>query len=1358
MLNWGQSSFSRKKMKKTIIIICLIITVFGVFISSLPVLLKLSGYDIPLKNYLLDKIFAEQGHQLDLQNLEIGLGSFEISKISFLSSDERIEVLIDEIVIDFNLYSFFKNPASPELAIQEIFLNQPRLIIHNTKKDREQNPKDSTQINILSQLQVINNLNNIRLSNGKIIIESNDGNFTAYAQNLDGWFNSANRDNIVLKVQGNAFSTEEENFVLNLKFAKKSMDFTSNIQILEYNFNESTLNQFTDKLFVEGVAFGNLDIKGNVAALDSIKINGNITLKDMAATFNEEQINNVNFKLSIKENRMIMQEGVLDYKAHPVKISAEISNLFKPELVGTFETHDFHLKTFEKFFPENIFSKSAINLKIGFRYSDGTYKVNGNVESNNLTVYNQRFEKMHARFALSDEGVNIPLISITDSAVSVSGNGNYDYASHNLGVNINGAYKSGKHVLFDKLSDANHTFALNLNVNMDSGISSGKWLYNLAGYDTLLSVDGAVNGTSESIRVSLLQSNHKKLKGEIVVSNYLKTPNIKYAFFENFPFSIFTSDKIITSLFDKIETKGVLTGSVNDLHGKIQVRDKATQDTVLTMATNLKNVLDFHKSMTGKIIFENLTGSYDADFTENFFGGRIEFNEGIKGHLFVDLEKEEEQLQGELSIDAFKLIKAFSDIGADNDYRYQAEINGNVQIGGSLKSPWLKAHFFGDKFVFNEIGYYQPEIAFSVDRTKVVADSIKIYHNNIEWLNGNLEWGLLNNQISGYFNGTGLDVPAIIKSTGLADSLLTGIAEYAFKVQGSISQPHIEAELTVKNGAMDGIKFDKFELSLIDKIPADGQVLNYSDHKIGLQRFSIERQGYYHFNSVGNFPLNSYDEVDLFVNFDGDILGLLPHWEPFFLDGASLSDISLKFKGTSDEIKLVAADIDIDRGELWMNSVAPYVHDISGRITLEEGSDQVNIINLNAFVEDNFLNINTVRDIKTESGRVIEPWYFRGLNLDFGVLALETSNDGVNLNIPGIMEPDVYGKIDLSGKVKGEKFFFAGPLKHPLGYGVVTLNSATITYPFIESKTPSDEPSTAVEFLSNMEWDATVKAGEDVVYRRDIPAYIDNVLTEITVDEKSEGLAFTGIIDQGTFKPVGSLVSTRGRLEYLDLNFKVDRFGLELSKYKDLPNISGKAWTTIRDSVGALPKTIYLQLYTIDSKTGQIKQSGDWQEFKFKLVSADPTIGETQEQVLAYLGYSVDNFKEKATNVGGALTEKYFIRPLLRPIEKVLEKSLGMDLVRFNSSIARNLFLSSVGRQINSQSANPFINPLSGEVPYLYLMSSSEVTVGKYINEDLYLTYTGQLVSLYEDAQSGFDFNHSLGLEYRFFQNMLVEF
>jgi hypothetical protein len=61
-------------------------------------------------------------------------------------------------------------------------------------------------------------------------------------------------------------------------------------------------------------------------------------------------------------------------------------------------------------------------------------------------------------------------------------------------------------------------------------------------------------------------------------------------------------------------------------------------------------------------------------------------------------------------------------------------------------------------------------------------------------------------------------------------------------------------------------------------------------------------------------------------------------------------------------------------------------------------------------------------------------------------------------------------------------------------------------------------------------------------------------------------------------------------------------------------------------------------------------------------------------------------------------------------------------------------------------------------MPYAWLIQSSEFTVGKYLTQNLYLTYTGQIVALARDDQSEFSLNHSLGLEYRFLKNLLFEF
>ena len=193
---------------------------------------------------------------------------------------------------------------------------------------------------------------------------------------------------------------------------------------------------------------------------------------------------------------------------------------------------------------------------------------------------------------------------------------------------------------------------------------------------------------------------------------------------------------------------------------------------------------------------------------------------------------------------------------------------------------------------------------------------------------------------------------------------------------------------------------------------------------------------------------------------------------------------------------------------MWLKNVAPHIENINGLISLQEGSNQIDI-NLSASVDDIPLKIETVRDITTTSGRKLENWYFSGLDLDFGILSLQTEGEGVELHIPGIMENENYGNIQLVGKSKQETFYFAGPVKHPLGYGLIILNNSEVTYPFISNSQPGDKPSVAVQFLSNMDWDVIVKPGEDVIYIKDIPAYLDNVRAEITVDQSSPGIEFS---------------------------------------------------------------------------------------------------------------------------------------------------------------------------------------------------------------------------------------------------------
>jgi len=229
-------------------------------------------------------------------------------------------------------------------------------------------------------------------------------------------------------------------------------------------------------------------------------------------------------------------------------------------------------------------------------------------------------------------------------------------------------------------------------------------------------------------------------------------------------------------------------------------------------------------------------------------------------------------------------------------------------------------------------------------------------------------------------------------------------------------------------------------------------------------------------------------------------------------------------------------------------------------------------------------------------------------------------------------------------------------------------------------------------------------------------------------------------------------------VEYLDVKFRVDRFGAEFNPFEIFPEVFGTAYTTVRDSSGNFPRDIYLKLYVIDPVTKKEVSKGRWEDFRFKLVSRDEVIGETQEQVLAALGYSVSNLQYKAGEVGLTMTENFLIRPLFRPLERQLERRLRLDYVRLRSNFTANLFYMSFQDRAQLSNSHNFIPPnLNNNLdPALLLIHSSGLTMGKYLVRDIYFSYTGELVAGYEEAKLGI--NHTFGLEYRLLYNLLLEF
>jgi len=1347
-------------MKRLLLILSVTISILSLIFFASPLLLKITGLDVPIKNYLLPKAIDTTQADINLDNFSVGLGTLEFTDISVVTPKNNIKFLITSVNFDFDFYQLIFHPDSPKKALQKITLKNPRLIIEKSsapENEKDQGNKFSNQ-QLSDVLNKISALSQIQIKQGKVIYKNGLGQYISLAQNINGRLQTIDNENYTVKADGSFFSTDDNNFNLETGFNIDRETISGKISLIDYQLNNTMLPYFSQSLILDsGVLEGNADFFYAYSDSAENKLNGRISASGAGGSINERIFSETDFDLEIENSKITLVNGNGLLEGNPVIFSAEMNDIEKSALYADFEFTDFPAAQFS-LNPgiKNIFEKGKFPL-IGHLSADFIK------DEYELDIFSPALEldssntvsNLNSKLKFVDDVLYLKHLTFNSYGIDFSGSGLFDMGRNRLGLKVIGTGQTEQRALFDNMSGKRQSFDISLSIDTDLLKINGEWNYTISHpADTLLACSGTVTGRDELLAVNLTSSNFKILDTELLIKDLFRKPDIVSARVDNFPFHSLTSNQILLKIFNDYTTNIKLNGSFDLLKGNLSFIDKQSGQTRFLMKTNIEPLFSSNRSIKGSIELKKVFGFYDFKTTPSQLDGSINFPAGLTGELHLDMSRDG-LLDGKFQLDEFDAGAVLSDSLFSSDLRIDGFLDGKIELKNTINNPEIAASLTGSKFVLNDVGYYRADVTLNAGTDRFSIDSVNVSLNNLTLMEGNMFVSLPDGRIEGKAGGQQIDTDRIIATILPDKPFLKGTGYYTVNIGGLLKQPEITAEVMIDDGQLDKLDFERLSLKIKDSIRPDGTVLDLNDHKLSVELLDIFQPGRMHLQADGSISFAKEDSIDINVNFDGDALSLIPIWVPFFLDGTSNSKIFLNIAGTPGRLRINNGFCRIERGELWLKSVAPHITRIDGLIDLKSGTKQVDFVDFTAEINDRSLVLNSVRNVSTQGRGVLKPWYFRGLDLDFGVIKMETSDGGIELNIPGLMEKEDFGYLSLEGKAPGESFYFAGPVKHPSAYGKVALYNTRMTYPFLKGRKPRKKPSRAVEFLKNMDWDVMLESAEDVLYHRQIPAFIDNVNTEVFVDETSPGFAFSGIINEGSFKVLGKLTSSRGTLEYLDQNFRVDHFSVEFSKGSKLPVISGNAWTTIRDSVGAVPKTIYLKLYGLEEGTGVETQQVEWENLRFKLESADPQLNETQDQVLAYMGFSVANIKNKATSVGGAITEKYLIKPLLRPIERALQRGLGVDLVRINSNIARNLFYRSFGAVPGD---NLFFNPYQANGPYLNLMQSSEFTIGKYLSQDLYFTYTGQLVSVYNNDESEFNLNHSLGLEYRFLRNVLLEF
>jgi hypothetical protein len=555
----------------------------------------------------------------------------------------------------------------------------------------------------------------------------------------------------------------------------------------------------------------------------------------------------------------------------------------------------------------------------------------------------------------------------------------------------------------------------------------------------------------------------------------------------------------------------------------------------------------------------------------------------------------------------------------------------------------------------------------------------------------------------------------------------------------------------------DGITLDAWRL---DRIRAsatiDGKgIFVHSFSAEDSLRAKITASGFVPWSVIANEEGES-DTLDAQAVISGDLVASVEHNAgvplAFPVSGHGVGTIEAALRGTRENMRLTKAAVQIPRGVV---RVMPYVpeeiKDFSLRMTLDNAAAAAADSG-----EDNTFTtagITTVmsgtvgrRPVRIHSTHTI-PTGFEPITLgflDFGALLVSTPKRGVDVHVPGLMEIGAVADVEFDAKAPFPEFALSGPVDRLCITGTWLMRSSDITFPLL------DNMETHVKFdpFPYIHWNLDMRAGNrkvmyyyDTGKNRKLMRFVECYVDPVSV------LSMRGRDLDNTFQLLGALRSNTGSVFFartFDRNVDV---GLDFvpqplgagKGYDNTPIIWGSAQAMSDTSRFDL---IRLTLITRDSATGAWSERGRLYDVHFRVGADIETIpGESEKQ------FVTDEGKQYGS-IGGAgqfvstMGEQYLHRMLLQNLQRRLAKTLGLDVINVETSIASNYFTKLYAHQFDWSKWD-----------YL-TFANVGVTLGRYILYDkVFLKWRTELVPLDTVLRPQYD----LGFEVQPLQPILLD-
>lgn len=1314
-----------------------------------------------LKKILQAKLEESLGPGSSIENVRFGLGTVQLSDVNLVFPESPYEVAVKELRLGYSLVSLVKGRGKLEKTAEEITFYKPKLTLtYNAQKESKPDVNLSFDLTreqeeqYRSFIKEYDFIKKITISEGEIVArESNSKTETQLARQISGWAYTDDNARAWLRVAGHLFDSKEYNMVIYGQFnlQRGRLDFV-NVDLHNYKLGDDVpflLPNYFEVL--DGAVNGHLNITERRQPTRGFNIEGAITLSNGQLKLVNDNLyfENIQLEAQIKDWNLYIKHASQTINGSPTRVEGVIKNLLAPELELRLSSQEFDIEKFLRTYLPNkrIPVKGSGQIELDFSESFASPQIAGVIKADSLWVSGFKFSGLETKAELKNLALKFEDIAASLRNADISGAGSIDFLSPDKLVDfklvLTGDFTDELQYLGAPPTD--HCVGqsqIQVLGPLATPVSRGQFkLFFTEESSQSLAINGSFIYSDRKLTLNTASSDNE-LRMNLSAENLFKTPRYSievtnleklFVLFNNPELNFIRQNYYLNLLAEGTRSKpyAIIKGFRRENHEPLF---EIKTDTAAYRAPN---------SLVGDIaLFPDSPASIPGDFEIDFTASgvrvrRIYLGDRVNGSVEIS-QSSGGANNTVVQLTGFKFA-GLNALSGNVLPPFEGELFGRVDIERRER----KTRYFGDLWLFNGfikgVGPYKGELSFAANSTEIICRKLALEKNVGASLLAQGEYNFSSKELNATIAGHSVNVGEVIHLiTGKTD-LVDGSALIQVTLKGRGPKILLYGSVDITKARILMFEFDESKFDFGSERAPNGSYISKDALYIGHALLNKSHQ----FTLTGPvlLPLTGKASLDVQMSGDGNFLAMLSDIDPFFKKSSSAGHLDLRMTGQYTRPNFSTSRFTFQNGILELTSVANKVENIAGDLRVRADDYFLDIVKLQGSIRNQPFWISNTNALSGLNHGVYEPLRVGGDDLSFGAIQLRTGPNGIPLHIPGLMESGDVGWYELVGKDSLDQLFFiAGPWVHPVVRGRVNIRSANLMFPFDESS-GNGEYTLVKKILDNLNWDVQAIAIKDTRYVKQFAA---GVYVNMEVDPKNSGLNFSGILGDSTFRITGKVESTRGEFEYIDLTFRVEKFGAEFDRTSLYPVVFGKAWTVVRDTAN-VPSDVYLELYTVDDITNREVTKGRWDRVNIKLSSEHPEYAQTEKEIMATLGYSSNTVVEQATRAVGYSTDKFIFRPIMRPIERQLERRLGLDVVRFSYAFTRNFLDANLNNEELSAS--------------LALLRSSRLTLGKYLTNDIYVIYTGELKAGidYRYQNHGVGLQHVVGLEYRLNQNWLLQ-